>query len=257
MKPDRIFIVRHGQSQGNLDQRTHETVPDYKIPLTPEGATQAQAAGREIASRINGQSIACYVSPYLRTRQTLSALSTEFRQPGYIDRADKRRLDLDLDCRRYLDVADKKDDKIWIPGQVERVREDPRLREQEWGHLRAAEVTDAIDAERQAYGTFFYRIPDGESGADVYDRATGFLATIYRDFEQTWYPKNVLIVTHGFTLRVLLMRWLHWTVEEFHELANPPNCSIFELVRDDTFEGRGRYQISKPFPKKGEIPHAK
>jgi broad specificity phosphatase PhoE len=219
MRPKRIFFVRHGQSQGNVDQRTHETVPDYKIQLTELGKEQARKAGHELSGKIGLNRVACYVSPYVRTKQTFGEIQKSF-----------------------------------IPTQIERVREDPRLREQEWGHLRAAEVTDAIDAERQQYGTFFYRIPDGESGADVYDRATGFLATLYRDFEQDWFPDNVIIVTHGFTLRVLLMRWLHWTVDEFHELANPPNCSIFELARNDNFIGRRRYELTTPFPKKGEIP---
>ena len=222
MRPERIFIVRHGQSQGNVDQKTHETVPDYKIELTAKGIKQAKSAGTKLAKMIGDERIACYVSPYKRTRQTLSGITTAFKS-----------------------------------SQIERIREDPRLREQEWGHLRAAEKTDAIDVERQAYGTFFYRIPDGESGADVYDRAAGFLGTLYRDFQRPSYPKNVLIVTHGFTLRVLLMRWLHWTVEEFHELANPPNCSIFELVTDPDPLYTGPYSLVKPFPKKGEIPFSK
>jgi len=42
-------------------------------------------------------------------------------------------------------------------------------REQDWGHLREFAVNRIIQKERLAYGVFYYRIPDGESGADVYE----------------------------------------------------------------------------------------
>lgn len=222
MRPKRIFIVRHGQSQGNHDQKTHETVPDYKIELTETGVQQAKDVGNILRGQIGTDKVAFYVSPYARTRQTLHEIKKSFNLT-----------------------------------QIDRIREDPRLREQEWGHLRAAEVTHAIDTERQSYGTFFFRIPDGESGADVYDRASGFLDTFYRDVSKDYFPQNVVIVTHGFTLRVLLMRWLHWTVEQFHELSNPANCSIFELRPDDSPEGRDRYKLITKFPIKSETPSAR
>ena len=38
-------------------------------------------------------------------------------------------------------------------------------REQDWGNLREPEATEALDRERDAYGTSFYRFPGGESGA--------------------------------------------------------------------------------------------
>jgi hypothetical protein len=31
------------------------------------------------------------------------------------------------------------------------------------------------------------------------------------------------------TLRMFLMRWFHWTVEEFETLRNPKNCEIVEM----------------------------
>ena len=37
---------------------------------------------------------------------------------------------------------------------------------------------------RPQFGRFFYRFPDGESGADVYDRVSAFLGTFHRDMQQ-------------------------------------------------------------------------
>ena len=51
-----------------------------------------------------------------------------------------------------------------------RVREEPRLREQDWGNWQDREDVRQQKAYRDAYGHFFYRFAQGESGADVYDR---------------------------------------------------------------------------------------
>lgn len=211
MKPNRIFIIRHGQSEANADLNVHASVPDWLIPITPLGAQQSQEAGKIITSQIGEEELGVYVSPFLRTRQTWGNMLVNIPEDN-----------------------------------VAFVKEDPRIREQEWGHLRHAEEYDPIEAERNAYGPFFYRIPDGESGAYVYDRCTGFLNTLYRDFEKVDFPKNVLIVTHGFTMRVLLMRWFHYSVEHFHKMANSKNCEIVVLEKTEV----GRFEVKTPWPLK-------
>lgn len=35
---------------------------------------------------------------------------------------------------------------------------------------------------------------------------------------------NLIIVSHGLTSRVFLMKWFKWTVEQFEHLNNPGNC---------------------------------
>lgn len=37
---------------------------------------------------------------------------------------------------------------------------------------------------------------------------------------------NLVIVSHGLTSRVFLMKWFKWTVEQFERLSNPGNCQI-------------------------------
>jgi len=46
---------------------------------------------------------------------------------------------------------------------------------------------------RDAYGTFYYRIPDGESAADVFDRVSDFFGTLNRDFRKENFPQNAVI----------------------------------------------------------------
>jgi broad specificity phosphatase PhoE len=118
--------------------------------------------------------------------------------------------------------------------------EDPRIREQDLGHLRHPDENEEIIQARDSFSTFYYRIPDGESGADVYDRVSTFMETLFRDFNKVDYPQNALIVTHGLTLRLFLMRWFHWTVEEFENLRNPRNCQIVVMqIKPD-----GKYELA-------------
>ena len=47
----------------------------------------------------------------------------------------------------------------------------------------------------------------------MYDRITLFSDHLVRDIDGGRFPENsnVVIVTHGLTLRIFLARWLHWT----------------------------------------------
>ena len=121
MKPRRILIARHGESQGNVDTGVYAIIPNYALPLTPRGRRQAAQLGREIRRLIGAEKIHFYVSPWRRTRET------------------------------FMHAVSALQRKQWT------ATEDPRLREQEWGHLRSAEATRILEQERDAFGTFHYR----------------------------------------------------------------------------------------------------
>ncbi len=211
MRPKRIILIRHGESEGNADPSVYKSKPDYALELSEQGMQQAQKAGTELAGIVNKESVFFYVSPFWRTRMTFEQIAGSLQ-----------------------------------PGQF-RFVEEPRLREQEWGHLRSEEDKRKIDAERDAYGPFYYRIPEGESCADVFDRVSDFLGTLHRDFNKQDFPENAVIITHGMTLRLFLMRWYHWSVEEFESYGNPDNCQIVIMERN----GKGKYDLrSKMKPHK-------
>ncbi|WP_427016891.1 histidine phosphatase family protein [Pseudarthrobacter sp. P1] len=191
--PRQIIMVRHGQSAANVDQTLYNRVPDYRIPLTELGVEQATAAGERIRRQLDGQKVCIYVSPYLRAYQTLEALK--------------------------------------LGDLVERVIEEPRLREQDWANFQnPADIADQREL-RNAYGHFFYRFRDGESGSDVYDRVSSFMETLYRHWNKSAYAPNTLLVTHGLTMRLFCMRWFHWSVEYFESLNNPGNAEVRTLLR--------------------------
>jgi hypothetical protein len=42
---------------------------------------------------------------------------------------------------------------------------------------------------------------------------------------------NLVLVTHGLALRIFLMRWFHWTVDELLRVYNPPNAEVSTLLQ--------------------------
>ncbi|MDP3277328.1 MAG: histidine phosphatase family protein [Deltaproteobacteria bacterium] len=215
MRPRRIILLRHAQSEGNVDDTLFVTKADHQMELTPEGRDQARAAAKSLATQLHGESVHCYVSPYARTRQT-------------------------LDCVREA-----------LGEQVVRVYEEPRLREQEWGNFQVREHVLAQKAARDSFGHFFYRFAHGESGADVFDRVSTFLETLHRDFSRENYPPNALLVTHGLTMRLFLMRWFHWSVEYFESLENPCLCEQITLALDPVSQS---YALTTPLRQWKPVP---
>lgn len=87
-------------------------------------------------------------------------------------------------------------------------------------------------AERADYGHFFYRIPNGESAADAYDRVSGFNESLWRQFGEADFPSVCVLVTHGLMTRVFLMKWYHWSVEYFEDLRNVNHCEFVVMHKN-------------------------
>lgn len=139
--PKRIILVRHGESEGNRNGAAYTTTPDHQIPLTLQGLEQARHAGEKIRRVVSAvcrdYKVYFYVSPYERTRSTLSEIGRSFSKKRVIG-----------------------------------VREECRIREQDFGNFQVEERMKIIKEARLRFGRFFYRFPEGESAADVYDRVS-------------------------------------------------------------------------------------
>jgi broad specificity phosphatase PhoE len=209
LKPRRIILVRHGQSEGNVNREVYTHKPDYAVHLTELGRRQAHDVGKFLKELIgNEEGVKFYTSPFWRARETTAEIKKWFE-----------------------------------PNQLHAVYEDPRLREQEWGHKSGQPYIIEHERERDRYGRFYWRFTDGESCADVYDRISDFLNTLFRDFTKENFPENAIIVNHGMSMRLFLMRWLHLTVEEFESIKNPKNCGYFILERNKN----DKYDLITPY----------
>ncbi|GIL42901.1 hypothetical protein Vafri_727 [Volvox africanus] len=142
---------------------------------------QARDAGKRIKElmetdpeRARNYKLFFYISPYKRSLQTYEGISSQFSSHHLLG-----------------------------------VQEEVQLREQDFGNFQDEQGKQHEKAERLRFGRFFYRFPNGESGADVYDRITIFEDHMVRDINAGRFADNsaLVLVTHGLALRIFLMRW--------------------------------------------------
>lgn len=230
--PTRLWIVRHGQSAGNVarDAADAAGLPridiadrDMDVPLSDLGHEQARALGRWFA-KLPKDARPCTVmsSPYLRAVQTSQAV----REVGGL-----------IEPNRKFCV-------------------DERLREKEFGVLdrltrHGIEAQFPEQAEfRRLLGKFYHRPPGGESWCDVILRLRSVLDTLSLHHG----GDRVLIVAHQVV--VLCMRYLLEGLTEEQILAidreaDIANCGVTEYRFDPASGPSGeltlhRYNFTAP-----------
>ena len=207
--PEKLWIVRHGQSAGNVARDiAHEAghamidlaIRDVDVPLSALGERQAKALGRWFASLPEAERPEVVLSsPYVRARQTARAI-----------------------CEAG-----------GVAGEARPPIVDERLREREFGIFdrlttRGIQEQYPEHAEHRALlGKFYHRAPGGESWADVIQRLRGALDTISLHHAD----RRVLIVCHQVV--VLCIRYILEELDEAQILAidreaDVINCGVCE-----------------------------
>lgn len=211
--PSRLWIVRHGESAGNVARddahlrgahRIDLASRDVDIELSPQGERQAMALGARFSREPDRPEI-LLASPYIRATHT---------------------------ARLFRDAGGAAHD--------ERICIDERLREKEFGILDGL-TTDGVasiqpeQAEfRRLLGKFYHRPPGGESWCDVIFRLRSLLDTIALHYA----GRRVMIVAHQVV--VLCLRYIieNLTEEEILRIdraGDVANGSITEYRFDPDF----------------------
>ncbi|MDF7773663.1 histidine phosphatase family protein [Sphingomonas sp. AOB5] len=229
--PERLWLVRHGQSAGNVardlahaagQHRIPLNLRDVDVPLSGLGERQADALGRWFAQGLGGgvpDVILC--SPYVRARDT---------------------------ARRFCDAGGAHAE--------EAICGDERLREKEFGILDGLTTAGIVAEEprqaefRQLLGKFYHRPPGGESWCDVIFRLRSLLDTVSLHHG----GRKVMIVAHQVV--VLCLRYVIENLSEEEILAidrqgDVANCSVTEYAYDPAVGQDGglvlvRYNVTSP-----------
>lgn len=205
-----IHLIRHGKSQWQTNEVNPTVVGDSNVTLSNEGWTQAKQLGARLGHRFVSDSL-LFTSPYMRARQTLY---------GIIDGS-----------------------QVAVHAGVNKIYEDPRLRESEFGYNKEPDQIKTEKGVRDDQGYFYYRYQGGESPADVYDRVSTFIDTMTRQMERKRVFKSI-IVSHGITIRCFVMRFMHLTVEQFDMIKNPDNCDLITIA---PLESRAMKNVTPQF----------
>ena len=218
--PQEIWLVRHGQSAGNVARDAAEAAEhllndiaggDMDVPLSSLGIEQAQSLAAWFAALPQQQRPNVVLhSPYLRAAETA----------------------------RYIMDALGSDTLL-------AVQTDERLREKEFGILDRLTVRGIeqrypeLYEQRQHVGKFYFRPPGGESWCDVILRLRSVLDTITREFCK----ERVLIVGHQVTvncLRYLFERMDEREILDADRSADVPNCSVTSYRFDPSLGKHGK-----------------
>jgi broad specificity phosphatase PhoE len=218
--PQEIWLVRHGQSAGNVARDAAEAAAglhidiaerDVDVPLSELGMRQSDALGAWFASLPpENQPNVVLHSPYVRAAQTAERLMA--------------RLDRD---------------------ELVAVHADERLREKEFGILDRltvrgiAEQFPDLYEQRRHVGKFYFRPPGGESWCDVILRLRSVLDTLTREYCR----ERVLIVGHQVIVncfRYLIERMDEATILEQDRQGDVPNCSVTSYSFDSSLGKRGK-----------------
>lgn len=202
-----LWLVRHGESIGNVTATRAEsaglrTIPldmrDADVPLSPTGVDQSRALGAWLAEHRDAIDL-CWVSPYLRARQTLQ-IAAETDGTALSAMIDERLRDRELGI---LDLLTAKGVAALHPEEAER---------------------------RRRLGKFLYRPVGGESWADVALRLRSFLADAL--------PQSAtsgIIVAHEAVVMLLLYLLLpldEAALLEFAATHAVGNASVTRVVRE-------------------------
>lgn len=231
--PTRLWIVRHGESAGNVARDAANAAGrgiidiaerDVDVPLSPLGVQQSDALGQWFADLDAAERpTTAFSSPFVRAQQTLAGI----RSSGGLSRG-------------AASIVDE------------------RLREKEFGaldRLTRFGVEQRFPEEvtiRERVGKFYYRPPSGESWTDVILRLRTFADTmsLHHSDEGT----RILIVAHQ--VIVLCLRYLIEELDEAQILAidakgDVANCGVTEYALDGDRLELVRYNFTAPLAAQG------
>ena len=218
--PQTLWIVRHGQSAGNVARDLAEAeglhvidiaFRDIDTPLSDLGVAQAMALG-EWFGRIapDEQPDVVLASPYVRAAETARHVAEH------------------------------------LPDAT--LRFDERLREKEFGildrltHRGIAEKHPELSAQRAHVGKFYFRPPGGESWCDVILRLRSLVEMVTREYAS----RRVLIVAHQVIvncLRYLIEHLDEQRILDIDRQGDVPNCAVTSYRCETDARGQPRLAL--------------
>lgn len=187
-----IYLIRHGESEHNVDRFRMAHTHDSKHALTNLGRAQAQLTAQFIQEKVLGRTV-MYASPYRRTMETAAFIHA------------------------------------LLPQETPLI-ENLLLREWELGNLYDFnQRSPESKKEFKAAGPLYFRYLNGESLADVYLRAAIFMQTVMHLLERQQRYDNLLIVTHAVFIQMFLGALMNWPADQLGTFEPVENASVIAI----------------------------
>jgi len=208
MSLKRIILTRHAQSQEDVNPNLKGELEDHQISITDTGRSQASELVGKIKRCIDGlQSVRVYSSTSNRVLQTAFFVLSGIG----------------------LDKAN--------------VIIEPRIRGLDWGNTTPDNVSE-IERQRYEAGVLYYQFPDGDHSPTFVRKIGEFIEELLTLGKLPDFSEAVIILTHGFTMRIIVKFLLKMSDADFQWIKNPSNCYVANCKIDDF----GNVSIDKPLP---------
>lgn len=189
----RLYLIRHAESEGNVNKLIYSEKRDCEVELTENGRTQSEKIIGNIIQTESSEKgmMDLWYSPYVRAIQTKDII--------------KETAPTTIRWNEKMNVL---------------------LREREWGALQELSNRRVLT---DYYFNFFYRPDGGESFADLYQRVVLF-HTIMMSQRRS---QEVVVVSHGEFLKTYMMFLLNWSIDEFDKYKTPRNATVYNIENID------------------------
>lgn len=191
-----IWLVRHAESVEDIDPSMHGDIDDLKISLTSRGREQSREIGYRLAQDMStSDPLWVFLSPSRRARETWSEIRKHTHDPH---------------C-------------VFVDG---------RIRNLNWG-LTNKYNRHLIEADRYRVGVLNFQFPGGDHTPTYVSNIEAFVRETAAKVKKT--PNaQLMIISHGFALRIIVKTLVGLSAEEFRWLSNPPNAFVAKLKWSDS-----------------------
>ena len=175
-----LYFARHGETEANVEKRFQGHTLD--TPLTKKGMRQAGAIAKMLAHHVDDPAALKFVSsPLPRARLTMELIRDRLGLPPDGFSTDKRISEIDLG---------------------------------KWDGLthKQARALDPVFYDKRDHDKWNYRVPGGESYADVSSRAERWVKSVKRD---------TFAVSHGAFTRILRGLFAGMDAQQMSDLDEP------------------------------------
>lgn len=214
----RILLVRHAESEGNIDEQMYIKKGDQNISITEKGCQQALANGRFLADYYAATGTTewpeIFISSYQRPQETFRGMYEGGLKDHFSEEANPK---LKEDFRLIEKFFGAASALHFLPKGV------PRF---------FARILLALSSAVYKGDPFISKHLYGESSLEAAVRVRSFIdGTLARDIAEG--KDDFLIVTHGAIAQAFIMNWFHLPMRSKAQLGNPNNCDIIEITGEE------------------------
>lgn len=184
----KLFLIRHGESEANVNNDVYYNTPDFKINLTQRGIEQAKCVGQKLSKELDTSSFTLMIhSPFHRAKMTAHYLN------------------------EYVNLT---------------MKECPLIYEQLYKPSFASfkEEYTSYSEEALDFSKYWYKEGGMESINDCYQRAVQFYMLLKTGYYK--HVQQLVVVSHGTFLRCLIGVINQESVDEIIHSPDLQNCCL-------------------------------